>query len=37
LTVDSDDPIPDGDYELHPEGGKVAYNVTNSADNWSVL
>jgi hypothetical protein len=37
LTVDSDESIPDGDYELHPEGTKDVFNVTNSGDSWSVV
>lgn len=37
LTVDSDEPIPDGEYELHPEGTKDVFNVTNSGDRWSVV
>ena len=37
LTVASDKPIPDGDYELHPEGSTVGYNVRKSGESWSVV
>jgi hypothetical protein len=37
LTVESDQPIPDGEYELHPEGTKDVFNVTKSGDSWSVV
>jgi hypothetical protein len=37
LTVDSGEPLLDGDYELHPEGTKNVFNVTNSGNSWSVV
>jgi hypothetical protein len=37
LTVDSDEPTPDGDYELQPEGTKDVINVVKSGESWSVV
>jgi hypothetical protein len=37
LTVDADELIPDGDYELHPEGTTDVINVVKSGDGCSVV
>jgi hypothetical protein len=39
LTVESADEtaIPDGDYDLHPEGDKTVYGVNKSGNSWTLI
>jgi hypothetical protein len=37
LKVENDSAIPDGDYELHPEGVPHIRNVMKSGNSWSVV
>lgn len=39
LTIESADgtAIPDGDYDLHPEGDKTVYGVNKSGNSWTLI